>query len=145
MEWLADLRGQIVGLDTAPLSYFIEEHPVYLATVLPFFQALHRREIQVVTSTVTLIEVLVRPLRHGDARLAQQYREILFNVTGLDTVPVSVAVAEEAARLRATYSLRAPDAVQLATAINAGAAAFLTNDTGLPRLATPRLLVLDEL
>lgn len=26
MEWLVQLQGQIVGLDTAPLIYFIEEN-----------------------------------------------------------------------------------------------------------------------
>lgn len=30
MEWLAQLQGQIVGLDTAPLIYFIEENSTYL-------------------------------------------------------------------------------------------------------------------
>ncbi|WP_256090829.1 hypothetical protein [Nostoc sp. KVJ20] len=30
MEWLVQLQGQIVGLDTAPLIYFIEENPNYL-------------------------------------------------------------------------------------------------------------------
>ena len=145
MDWLDDLRGHLVGLDTAPLIYFIERHPVYLAQVRPFFQALDRGELRVVTSTVTLLEVLVHPFRRGDAVLLQQYRDILLNVQGLDTIPVSPAIAEEAARLRAVHRLLPADAIQLATAINAGAAAFLTNDTGLPRLATPRLLVLDEL
>ncbi|MEJ6480656.1 hypothetical protein N0Y54_04785 [Nostoc punctiforme UO1] len=30
MEWLVQLQGQIIGLDTAPLIYFIEENPNYL-------------------------------------------------------------------------------------------------------------------
>ena len=30
MEWLGAVRGSTVGLDTAPLIYYIEEHPVYL-------------------------------------------------------------------------------------------------------------------
>ena len=59
MEWVADLSGKVVGLDSAPLIYFIEEHPAYLATVRPFFEALDRGEFTVVTSMVTLLEVLV--------------------------------------------------------------------------------------
>ena len=145
MDWLDDLRGQRVALDTAPLIYFIERHPVYLAQVRPFFQALDRGELRVVTSTVTLLEVLVHPFRRGDVVLLQQYRDILLDVQGLDTISVSPAIAEEAARLRATHNLLPADAIQLATAINAGAATFLTSETGLPRLATPRQLVLDEL
>jgi predicted nucleic acid-binding protein len=77
VEWIRALRGQTVALDTAPLIYFIEQHPDYGARLKPFFQAADRREIRIVTSLVTLIEVLVHPLRHGRADLASQYREIL--------------------------------------------------------------------
>jgi len=59
MEWLKALRGTIVGLDTAPLIYFIEENPSYLPRVRPFFEAIDRGDIQVVTSVLTLTEVLV--------------------------------------------------------------------------------------
>ena len=34
MGWIASLRGKIVGLDTTPLIYFIEESPTYLELVL---------------------------------------------------------------------------------------------------------------
>jgi predicted nucleic acid-binding protein len=54
-------------------------------------------------------------------------------------------VAEEAARPRARHSLRTPDAIQLATAVQAGATFFLTNDSGLPKLASLNLLVLNQL
>ncbi len=41
MEWVKALQsGQIVALDTAPLIYFIEEHPTYLPIVAPFFEKL---------------------------------------------------------------------------------------------------------
>ena len=30
MEWITKLYGTVVGLDTAPLIYFIEKHPIYL-------------------------------------------------------------------------------------------------------------------
>jgi hypothetical protein len=37
MEWLIQLQGQVVGLDTAPLIYFIEQNEVYLESVRAFF------------------------------------------------------------------------------------------------------------
>lgn len=70
MEWIAALRGKVVGLDTAPLIYFIEESPTYLNVVRPFFEAMDRGEFGSVTSVVTLVEVLIHPLRRGDTRLA---------------------------------------------------------------------------
>lgn len=40
MEWLKSMQGTVVGMDTAPLIYFIEENPAYLDIVRPFFIAL---------------------------------------------------------------------------------------------------------
>lgn len=131
MEWLTQLQGQVVGLDSAPLIYFIEQNPLYIDMVRSFFRAADRGEFQIVTSVVTLAEVLVYPLRQGNAELAQQYREILFNEEVLTTVDVSVAIAETAGQLRASYNLRTPDAIQMATAIASSASFFLTNDSRL--------------
>ncbi|HEY9742815.1 MAG TPA: PIN domain-containing protein [Coleofasciculaceae cyanobacterium] len=145
MEWLAQLQGQVVGLDSAPLIYFIEENPTYLEMTDAFFEAMVRGEFRVVTSVVTLLEVLVYPLRQGNRILAQQYRDILLNEEGLTTIEVSPAIAEEAAQLRASYNLQTPDSIQMATAISGGAAFFLTNDARLPSLPELEVLVLEEL
>ena len=58
---------------------------------------------------------------------------------------MSIRVAETAADLRASYNLRTPDALQLATAIVSGCQGFLTNDRGLIRVKTIPVLVLDDL
>ena len=145
MEWLVQLHGYIVGLDTAPLIYFIEENRNYLEVADAFFEAMFRREFRVVTSVVTLAEVLVYPLRQGNTILAQQYRDILFDSQGFTTIQVDPNIAEIAAQLRANYNLRTPDAIQMATAISAGASFFLTNDARLPSLPELSVLVLDQL
>ena len=145
MEWLADLQGKVVGLDTAPLIYFIEENPMYLTTVRPFFEAMDRGELTVVTSMVTLLEVLVHPFRHNDIDLAQQYRDILLYTEHLTTFELSQDIAEEAARLRARHNLRTPDAIQLATVIHANASIFFTNGDRYPSVPGLGLFVLDEL
>jgi predicted nucleic acid-binding protein len=145
MEWLKALRGTVVGLDTAPLIYFIEENPPYLPLVRPFFEAADRGEFQLLTSMLTLTEVLVHPLRRGDHRLADQYRQILLHARHITTLPISGAIAEQAAELRGKHGLRTPDAIQLATAIDAGAFSFLTNDSRLPSLVNIRMLVLNQL
>ncbi|MFN6218716.1 MAG: type II toxin-antitoxin system VapC family toxin, partial [Aphanizomenon sp.] len=116
MEWLNELQGKIIGLDTAPLIYFIEENPSYLEVTDAFFTAMYRGEFSVVTSVLTISEVLVYPLRAGNTILAQQYRDILFNSQGLITIEVLPDIAENAAKLRADYNLRTPDAIQMATA-----------------------------
>ena len=145
MEWIAQLQGQVVGLDTAPLIYFIEQNPTYLEMMRLFFRTLNQGEFRVVTSVVTLPEVLVYPLRQGNRILAQQYRDILFNAEGLTTIQVSPDIAEVAAQLRAVHNLRTPDAIQMATAICEGASFFLTNDARLPSLPGLKVLLLEEL
>jgi hypothetical protein len=77
LEWVNDLTGKTIGLDTAPLIYFIEEHPDYLDAVKCFFEAMDKGKIVVVSSTVSLLEVLVHPLRNNDNALASEYRDIL--------------------------------------------------------------------
>ncbi len=145
MEWLIQLQGGIIGLDTAPLIYFIEQNEAYLELVRAFFQALNQGEFQVITSTLTLVEVLVQPLRLGNVELVEQYRNVVLDQENLTIVPVSVEIAEIAARLRATQNLRTPDAIQIATAIQGGATFFLTNDARLADCSDLEVLVLDTL
>jgi len=145
MEWVALLRGKTVGLDTAPIIYFIERNPLYVDMMRSFFQAVQKNECAVVTSTITLLETLVVPLRHGNINMARQYRDILFKTKGHTTISLFPSIAEEAARLRASYNIRTADSIQMATAIFGGASFFLTNDTHLPTLPNLKTLVLEDL
>ena len=145
MEWIDALRGSTVGLDTGPLIYYIEEHPAFLAKIRPFFEAAERNEFRIVTSFVTLVEVLVHPLREGRPELAEEYRNILLQSPALTTIPLDEDIAEEAAGLRARHNLRTPDAIQVATAIRSGASWFLTNDAELANLSEIPVLVLKQL
>jgi len=70
---------------------------------------------------------------------------MLLNTSPITPWPVSVTIAEQAARLRAQYRLRTPDAIHIATAMIAGCDAFLTNDRDLKRVQAIRVLILDEL
>lgn len=145
MGWVDTLRGRTVGLDTAPLIYFIEQSPGRIEKLRPFFAAAGREHLRLTTSVVTLLEVLVQPLRNGREDLARAYRDILLRSPALRTIPIDRGAAEEAARLRAAYNLRTPDAIQVATAIQSGASHFLTNDAALARISGISVLVLDAL
>ena len=145
MEWIEALRGSTVGLDTGPLIYYIEEHPALLAKIKPFFEAAERNEFRIVTSFVTLIEVLVHPLHEGRPELAEEYPNILLQSPALTAIPLDEGIAEEAAALRARHNLRTPDSIQLATAIRSGASWFLTNDSALANLPEISVLVLKQL
>lgn len=134
-----------MGLDTAPLIYFIERHPLYYPLVEPFFAAVEHGEVEVVTSALTLTEVLVHPFRHGNQALVREYSDILLRARNFSTLPVSAEIAVEAARLRAIHGIRTPDAIQLAAAHEGKAVAFLTNDDHLEKAARMQLLVLKRM
>jgi predicted nucleic acid-binding protein len=145
MAWVDSLRGKVVGLDTAPVIYFIEKHPLYVDMIRSFFETVQNGECTIVTSTVTLLETLVFPLKHGDKYLAGRYRSILQKTRGLTLLPVSTEIAEEAASLRANYNIHTADATQIATAIKHNASFFLTNDLSLPSIPKLKVLTLEAL
>ena len=79
MGWVDPLKGNLVYLDTAPLIFFTEKHPTYLEIVYPFFEAMRRNQLRVITSTVTLLEVLVHPIKLQDIQTMRMYRSLFFN------------------------------------------------------------------
>jgi hypothetical protein len=76
-------------------------------------------------SVLLLPELLSKPLREDDVDALEGLGALLGR---LDLLPVDAATAELATALGAAYRLRAADAVHLATAVNAGADRFITNN-----------------
>jgi predicted nucleic acid-binding protein len=100
--------------------------------------------LTVLTSAVSLAELLVVPHRDGGAVRAGAVRAAVEGVPGSHSVDVTPGLAQQAAALRATTGVRLPDALVLATAA-AASARLLTNDARLvDRLVTAPVLVLDE-
>ncbi len=85
-----------------------------------------------VTSRLTRLECRSKPLRAGDLATLAQF-DVFFAGAELVLAEVSPAVVERATDLRARYNLKTPDALHYATAVEAGAAVFLTGDRALPR------------
>lgn len=139
-----DLGAGPVALDTAPVIYFIEEHPRYLPVVRPVFQAMDAGGLQGVTSAVTLLEVLVVPYRANDTALGARYETILTRSRGLRLIDLSLPQLRAAAQLRAATGMKTPDALQVTAALSAGCTALLTNDDRWPdRVGALRVLRID--
>lgn len=129
-----------MALDTAAFIYFIEEHPLYLPPLLPLFAAADEEHLTIVTSAVTLLEVLVVPYRAGNLPLANRYEALLTRSRGVRLREIDRALLRAAAQLRATTGVRTPDALQLAAALAESCTAFVTNDRRLPSLPGLRIL-----
>jgi predicted nucleic acid-binding protein len=123
--WGGLSEGATVLVDTAPWIYLLEDHAEFAPRFLGLFEAAERGQIQLALSTVTLAEVLTGPFKAGQTALAKRYETAL---GAYQVVPLSAAVASLAAQLRVQYRLKLPDAVQLASALQIGAAALVTHD-----------------
>jgi predicted nucleic acid-binding protein len=92
-----------------------------------------------------LSEVLVQPILSGRSDLQKSYRDLLLRSSNFRILPITVTIAEAAARLRAVYGLRLPDAFQIAFAIDSGCQAMVSNDHSMRRITELPILVLDDL
>ena len=126
--------GEVIAIDSAPIIYYLEAHPRYARRFAPLFEAADEGRVDIVISAITVAEVLSGPLAQADELLAARYREALSATPHWTVYPVDVELAEDAARLRARYKLRLPDALQVATALKARADRFVTHDRRVKRV-----------
>ena len=97
---------QRLFFDTAPLIYFVEENVTYIERVKAILEILDKRSFAGFTSVVTLTEILPLPIRTGNVALIQKHHDLLLHSQNLSLIKVDIAVAMQAAELRAKYNLR---------------------------------------
>ncbi len=90
-----------------------------------------RHEVRAVTSELTLGEVLPYPLSSKDQTLVQGYLRLLTDRAFLRVRPVERQVLLSASDLRARFRTELPDAIHVATTLDTGCEAFLTEDDRL--------------
>lgn len=144
MGLISDLAPGPVAVDTAVFIYLIEEDPRFLRHVLPLFEDADRGVRVLVTSALTLLEVLVVPYRTGNRQLADRYERLLTSSRGVRVVDLTRDHLRAAAQLRAATGVKTPDALQLASALAAGCRTFVTNDRRLPSVPGLRVLQLSS-
>src|SRR5581483_1396934 len=112
--------------DTNLFIYLFEEYNELSKKTLELRSNMLKRGDQLLTSTLTLGESLVKPSERNDTALSKKYEDALSSTSLL--LPFDVTAAKIYASLRCNRSLRAPDAIQLACAASAGVDLFVTND-----------------
>jgi len=137
-------EGQIIGIDTMVFIYHLEDHPDFSTITERLFDAVEKGKFHAITSLITLLEILVKPKKEGLTKVVSDYRDLLLTFQNLKFIPVDLRVTDLASTLRAKYSIRTPDAIQIATAIAEGAAAFITNDDQLKKVNEIEIVLLEE-
>lgn len=126
-----------VFLDTNIFIYILEGVGPAAECATALVERLAARQDELVTSTLTLGEVLVRPIQNNNESLIQMYRQYLAPPV-LRILPFTEDCAVQFARIRAgDRAIRPPDAMQLACAAQARCDLFLTNDDRLSRKIVP--------
>ena len=125
----------LVFWDTSLFIYYLEDRGARADRVQVIRERMLERNDQLVTSCLTLGEMLVKPKRDERPDLAEAYTRILTEHARL--VPFDAEVAARYATIRHDRRIKAPDAIQLACAAHAGVDLFITNDDRLSREVVP--------
>ena len=139
------LRGKVVGLDTMVFIYHFEENQIYSPLTFSIFENLEKANFNAVTSILTLLEILVKPKKENNSLLVERYKLLLENFPNLQVKELNENIADIASSLRAKYSINTPDAIQIATSLEANADIFITNDTTLEKISEIKILLLSEM
>ena len=115
--------------DSNLFIYLLEDHPEFSQAVADLRRKMLERGDQLLTSALTLGEVLVKPLALNDLELSRIYDGMISKAAVV--LPFDGKAARRYAVIRNDRSVKAPDAIQLACASEAGTDLFITNDRRL--------------
>lgn len=133
-----------VALDTNVFISLFANEPLGKKVVPIIDSAANQGKLELIASVLAFAECAVKPYQKGNWAALDQIK-LMFQMPHLTVFPVDDRVAEEAARLRAVYNFKMPDAIHLATAIIHEADVFLTNDHRLISVKELPVKKLDDL
>ncbi len=121
-----------VYMDANAVIYTVEKIEPYQSFLAPLWPAARAGQVSLVSSELTWLETLAKPLRDGNSALELLFRAFL-TAREIELLPATLPLWEQAARLRG-LGLRTPDALHAATGLAAQYALFLTNDAAFTRV-----------
>jgi predicted nucleic acid-binding protein len=116
--------------------YWLENNPQFAKRVGAIRARMEERGDQLITGAFTFGEVLAGPYRTGAVKVADEAKRLLRNAVS-EVVPFTMETADHYARIRGKLGVPPADAVHLASAAQAGADLFLTNDKNLVGKVVP--------
>jgi predicted nucleic acid-binding protein len=139
--------GGLVYVDAQVFIYSVEKRPEYVDLCEELWLSVARGDTPgAVTSELTLLECLVRPLRAKDPALVERFEKFL-SLPAIALIPIGLETLRRAAALWAeTTRIKTADAIHLATASATQCAAIVTNDRAWVGCSSiPIILLADRL
>lgn len=140
---LKSLSGKTIAVDTMLFIYLLEGHKQYFALARKVFDLAEKKKIKLITSFISYIETLSSPLLDEDR--IELYGKFFLSAKSIELHAINHQIADKAAYLRRVYSIRTPDAVQIATSLVAQADFFISNDKRLAKVKEMEILWISDL
>ena len=121
--------------DTNLFVYLLEDKGELAERVVSLRERMIERNDELLTSALTVGEILVKPLEAGNETLARRYEQAI--TAAATVIPFDQPAAYAFATVRRDRTIQPPDAIQLACASVAGIDLFITNDHRLNRKIVP--------
>jgi predicted nucleic acid-binding protein len=136
-------EGATLLLDTPVLIAYLEGgHAITETAVLLIDDWVRSGRNRAIVSAVSAMEIFVGPMRSGQS--IDAYVDFLSRLPNVSCVPVDLTVAQCAARIRATSTIKPPDALIVGTAIAAGVDVIITNDDEWPKVSPKPVVLLGD-
>jgi predicted nucleic acid-binding protein len=143
-----ELTRFAIYLDSNVFIELIERHnSPEAALIRELYDEDGRLRWRLISSELTLAEVLVKPIMNAQAsgnlaspewQLVDTYRQFVSNIGRFQSiVPVSRDILDKAANVRAmNKTIKLPDAIHIATAIQEECKFFVSNDKRIPQVSS---------
>ena len=130
-------------LDACTIIYLIESQQELGQKTRAILSETSKNDAKLIVSRLSLLECRVMPLKTKDDELLACY-DNFFKMPTLKIIDLTEEVINLATDLRANYpsSLRTPDALQLACALQVKADKFLTGDKKLKSIQEIEMLII---
>jgi uncharacterized protein len=136
---------RLIALDTSVWIYHFQGSATHGRAAAAVLEAISAGNVAALASELVLLELLVAPLKKGAQDVADEIELMLLHFPNLHLAPITRGVLVRSAELRARYRLRTPDAIMVATAIEAGASLAVTNDRDWQQVQEIEILLLQDL
>jgi predicted nucleic acid-binding protein len=134
----------LVALDANILIYVLEGSEAFGAQARAVLDALDDGVVAASMATIGQVEILAGPARATDSSIFERTADEIRSM-GITFVPLTEAIAEDAAWLRGTVGMALADAIHVASARAAGATVLITNDRGIRPRPNLDVVYLDDL
>ena len=124
--------GLNIFVDSNIIIYYLEKNERFFSLVSPYFAKCQKKELILFTSSLSFMEVLVPVVSMNNRGLEAKYGYLFKNF--FKVIDIDLSIAKIGAYIKGKYSIKTPDALQIACAKKADCDEFLTADERIERI-----------